>query len=141
WKIFDAQEVKQYWGVEPAQMVDYLSLVGDVSDNIPGIPGIGPKTAQKWLQSFATIEGIYSHLAQISPTRFSQLLPLHQERLEMNRKLIQLDRTLSVPTKINPITPHGEQVMALLKALGLTTLAVKSHSRYEKFSRQLSFNL
>jgi DNA polymerase-1 len=141
WEIFDAQRVKQHWGIEPAQMVDYLALVGDVSDNIPGIPGIGPKTAQKWLQSFATIEGIYSHLGQISPIRFAKLLPLYRGQLEMNRKLIQLDRTLPVSTPLNPLRPQGEPLVTLLQKLGLTALAVKARSRYGKTTGQLSFNL
>ncbi|MDR0445108.1 MAG: hypothetical protein LBG98_02385 [Puniceicoccales bacterium] len=140
WKIFDTQQVKQHWGIEPAQMVDYLALVGDISDNVPGIPGIGPKTAQKWLQSFTTIEGIYSHLGQISPIRFAKSLPLYRGQLEMNRKLIQLDRTLSVPSLSFPM-PQGEQLATLLQELGLTALATKARSRYEKNTGQLSFNL
>jgi len=57
-KIWSAKEVEEKWGVQPSQMRDLLALTGDTSDNIPGIEGVGPKTASKWLQDFKDIQGI-----------------------------------------------------------------------------------
>lgn len=65
--LFDEAKVKEKYGLEPIQIIDYKSLVGDNSDNYPGVSGIGPKTAATLLQKYQTLEGIYEHLAEISP--------------------------------------------------------------------------
>ncbi len=61
----DAEGVAKKMGVTPAQVVDYLALTGDKSDNIPGVPGVGPKTAVKWLAQYPTLEAVIAHAAQI----------------------------------------------------------------------------
>jgi len=65
-KTYDAQAVMDKYGITPSQMVDYKALVGDVSDNIPGVAGIGKKTASKLLFQYETLNGIYEHLNEIS---------------------------------------------------------------------------
>src|SRR6185437_1531539 len=62
---YDHAGVAEKWGVTPEQMIDYLAIVGDTSDNIPGVHGVGPKGAQKLLAEFKTLEGIYENLAKI----------------------------------------------------------------------------
>ena len=62
-------EVEERYGVTPAQFIDYLGLMGDSSDNIPGVPGIGPKTATKLLQAYGSMEGIYEHIGAASSGR------------------------------------------------------------------------
>lgn len=61
----DAQGVLEKFGVEPTQIIDYLALMGDKSDNIPGVPGVGPKTAVKWLTQFQTLQGVIDHSAEV----------------------------------------------------------------------------
>jgi len=63
--IFDIAKVKEEFGFAPKQMVDYLALVGDASDNIPGVAGIGPKTATPLIQRYESVEGIYEHINEI----------------------------------------------------------------------------
>ena len=63
--IFDTARVKEEFGFEPKQMIDYLALVGDASDNIPGVAGIGPKTATPLIQQYGSVEGIYEHINKI----------------------------------------------------------------------------
>ncbi|MGA9294803.1 MAG: DNA polymerase I [Ignavibacteriaceae bacterium] len=63
---YDVEKVKEEFGFEPKQMIDYLALIGDKSDDIPGIAGIGPKTAIPLIQQFGSIEGIYEHIDEIS---------------------------------------------------------------------------
>ena len=63
--IFDTARVKEEFGFAPKQMVDYLALVGDASDNIPGVAGIGPKTATPLIQQFGSVEGIYENIDKI----------------------------------------------------------------------------
>ena len=60
------EEVKEHWGVAPVQMLDYLSLIGDSADNIPGVKGIGPKTAVKLLQDYGTLDSVYEHIDAIT---------------------------------------------------------------------------
>ena len=57
-QIYDVAGVKEKFGVHPTQIVDYLAIVGDTSDNIPGVPKVGPKTAVKWLSEFKNLHGI-----------------------------------------------------------------------------------
>jgi DNA polymerase-1 len=61
----DENGVRERYGVAPSQMIDYLALVGDSSDNIPGVPGVGPKTAAKWLVDYATLDEIVRHAGEI----------------------------------------------------------------------------
>ena len=63
--FYDVQKVKDEFGFEPKQMIDYLALIGDKSDDIPGIAGIGPKTAIPLIQKYGTVEGIYEHIDEI----------------------------------------------------------------------------
>ena len=57
-QVYDVAGVKGKFGVHPNQIIDYLALIGDTSDNVPGVPKVGPKTAVKWLNEFKTIKGI-----------------------------------------------------------------------------------
>lgn len=63
--FYDVQKVKDEFGFEPKQMIDYLALIGDTSDDIPGIAGIGPKTAIPLIQKYGSVEGIYKHIDEI----------------------------------------------------------------------------
>ncbi len=63
--VFDLEKVKQEYGFEPEYMIDYLALVGDASDDIPGVAGVGPKTATPLIQKYGTIENIYKHIDEI----------------------------------------------------------------------------
>jgi DNA polymerase-1 len=66
-ELFDEEKVKQYLGVRPDQIIDYKALVGDPSDNYPGVNGIGPKTAIELLKNFQNLDNIYEHLNKIEP--------------------------------------------------------------------------
>ncbi|MBC2605256.1 5'-3' exonuclease [Pelagicoccus albus] len=88
WRNLDPEGVEAKWGVPPSKMIDYLSLIGDVSDNIPGVPGCGPKTAVKWLLEYGDVDGILANSEQIKPPRFRELLPTLEDRLSINRRII-----------------------------------------------------
>lgn len=91
WRELDVEGVRDKFGVGPEQMIDYLSLIGDASDNIPGVPGVGPKTAVKWLSDYGSIEGIMAASSSIKPARFQEILPDMQARMEINRRIIGFD--------------------------------------------------
>lgn len=81
-------EVLTEYGINADQIIDYLALIGDSADNIPGVKGIGPKTAVKLLQKYATLDGIYEHLDECSPGE--------QKKLEEGRDMAYLSRQLIV---------------------------------------------
>ena len=64
-QVYDRDGVTARFGVTPEQIIDYLALVGDTSDNIPGVPGVGPKTAAKWLQQYGSLDALIAHAEEI----------------------------------------------------------------------------
>src|SRR5882757_9420324 len=94
WRLLDAAGVAEKFGVPPALIADYLALVGDTSDNIPGIAGVGPKTASKWLAEFGGLEGVIAHAAELKPDRFRPAVAEGAEKLRRNLKLTTLNLSL-----------------------------------------------
>ena len=93
----DRDGVKAKFDVTPEQIVDYLALVGDTSDNIPGVPKVGPKTAAKWLAQYGTLDAIMENAAEI-PGKVGESLRENLERLQLSRRLaaIRCDVELEV---------------------------------------------
>jgi DNA polymerase-1 len=82
----DTAGVEEKFGVAPGQIVDYLALIGDSSDNIPGIPKVGPKTAAKWLGSWGSLEGVIAHAGEIKG-KVGESLRDNLEQLPLSREL------------------------------------------------------
>ncbi len=93
----DRAGVKAKFDVWPEQIIDYLALVGDASDNIPGVPKVGPKTAAKWLEKYQTADGIIAHAAEIEG-KVGENLRAGLETLALSRKLATLDHGRRVAT-------------------------------------------
>jgi DNA polymerase-1 len=91
-------EVLKKTGVAPHQIVDWLSLIGDTVDNIPGVPGVGPKTATSLLNQFESIDGIYAGLGGALTERLRKALLEHRDAVYRNRDLIRLEIGLPIPT-------------------------------------------
>lgn len=96
---YDETAVRARYQIAPAQLIDYKALVGDTSDNIPGLPGIGPKTAQALLKQYESIEGIYAHLDDLPKLR--DKLVTHHDALLRDRNLVQLRH--DVPLTLPPL--------------------------------------
>ncbi len=88
-QIFDTKKVKKKMGIEPQQIVDYKGLVGDPSDNYPGVPGVGPKTAADLLGKYRTIGGVYKNLDKL-PESQARKLTEGAEMAELSRKLAEI---------------------------------------------------
>ncbi len=86
---YDVAGVEEKFGVPPERIIDYLSLVGDASDNIPGVPKVGPKTAVKWLSQYRTLEGVVSHADEIKG-KVGENLRNNLEQLELSRTLVTI---------------------------------------------------
>jgi DNA polymerase-1 len=89
--IWRAAEVKAKTGVEPKQVVDWLCLIGDTVDNIPGVPGVGPQTAANLLTQFGTIEEIYARLDEVKSERLRNALRDSEAIVRKNQSLIRLN--------------------------------------------------
>jgi DNA polymerase I len=125
--------VKAKFDVFPEQIVDYLALVGDASDNIPGVTSVGPKTAAKWLNQYHTLDGLVAHAADIGG-KVGENLRSELLMLELSRKLATIDATLELDITAEqlsagvPDLPRLRELYtrlelrALLKSLGPETL-------------------
>lgn len=89
-KLYKRQEVEEKFGVSPSQIVDYKALVGDASDNYPGVAGIGPKTASALLAHFGTLEKIYKDVDKIESEKVKKALDDHLKSAEMAKQLAKI---------------------------------------------------
>ncbi len=98
-QILDKERVLKEYGFEPERMIDYLALVGDASDDIPGVKGIGPKTALPLIQQFGTIENIYANLDKIEKASVVKKLEAGRENAFLSKELATIK--LDVPFEMN----------------------------------------
>jgi len=97
--IYDETEVEQKYGITPGQLTDLKALTGDPSDNIPGVPGIGNKTAARLLQQFGSLEGIYAHIEEVTPDKLQASLRDHKAQAFQNKELVTI--VTEVPITLN----------------------------------------
>lgn len=129
WRLLTAEGVVEKFGVPPSQIADYLALVGDTSDNIMGLEGVGPKTAAKWLQAHGSLEGILAAVAQLKPDRFQELVRTKADALRLNRQLTTLNLALSVVPAIRT-EPKVDEVFRLLTELEMKNCLTDAQKRY-----------
>ncbi len=122
--LLDRTGVKSKFDVYPEQIIDYLALVGDSADNIPGIDKVGPKTAAKWLNAYGTLDGLLAHAADI-PGKVGESLRAGTDILALSRQLatIRCDVELSVDeAALQPRARDTEALRALYTRLEMRTL-------------------
>jgi DNA polymerase-1 len=129
WRVLDAAGVAAKFGVPPAQIAEYLALIGDTSDNIPGIDGVGPKTAAKWFAEFRTLEGIIAAAGTLKPERFREVVARDAERLRLNLRLTTL-HPAAVPPPVVAGQPEPAKLFALLTAMEMRSTVVEAQKRY-----------
>ncbi|MDS4020749.1 MAG: DNA polymerase I [Candidatus Competibacter sp.] len=113
--VTDIAGVEQKFGVPPARIVDWLALVGDSSDNIPGVPGVGPVTAAKWLREYGSLDNLVANAAAISG-KIGDKLRAGLEQLPLSRRLATLDCGVSLPVafeELRPAPPDTDALRAL----------------------------
>jgi len=122
-RLIDAAAVTEKFGVPPAKMRDFLALTGDSSDNVPGVPGVGPKTAAKLLTDFSDIDGIYLHLDTL-PAKLREKFVTYRDQLMLSRDLVTLVRDIPVPEFPADIWhgPHPEKFRSFIEHLGFRSL-------------------
>jgi len=97
--LYDEEAVEQKYGIKPEQLADLKALAGDVSDNIPGVPGIGEKTAAKLLQQYGGLQGIYDHIEDVTPGKLQDTLREYRDRAFRNKELSTIVK--DVPIKLD----------------------------------------
>ena len=102
--LFGVEEVKRKTGVEPTQIVDWLSLIGDSVDNISGVPGVGPKTATDLLRQFGSIDELYRRLSDVGSDRIRGNLQAAADLVRRNQKLVQLKGETQCEVRLEVLT-------------------------------------
>ena len=126
--LIGAEELEAEWGLRPDQVVDYLSLVGDAVDNVPGIPGIGPKTASELLVKFGTLDNLLNHIDEVSGTKRKENLVAHADTARAGRELIRLERAvpIEIPWEVARLhPPAAEQLAEFLREMGFKSIVGK----------------
>ena len=100
-RVTDEKEVLSKYGLKPEQMIDYFSLVGDSIDNIPGVRGIGPKTAQSLIDKFKTLDNLYKNIKKIDKERIKNLLEENKELAYISKELVTINTNLEITDDFN----------------------------------------
>ncbi|MDH3545662.1 MAG: DNA polymerase I, partial [Gammaproteobacteria bacterium] len=112
--VMRRDEVKQKFDVYPEQIIDYLALVGDSSDNIPGVPKVGAKTAAKWLNLYASVDNIIEHADEIKG-KVGESLREHIDQLRLSRELATIRNDVDLPMAMTDLKPADADVDSLRK--------------------------
>lgn len=131
-KELDSRAVQEEWGVGPERILDFLSLTGDASDNVPGVRGIGDKTALKLLAGYKDLEEIYAHLDEIKPDSLRAKLEAGRADAELSKKLIRLSDRIDLGLKgleeLHLEAPDREAASPLFQREGMRSLLLDSAS-------------
>jgi len=123
-KLYDAAAVVERFGFAPAQLIDFKALRGDASDNIPGVAGVGDKTATKLIQAYENVEGIYAHLNAVEGKMRDKLADARAQ-VELNKQLVTIDRAAPVTLDVNAArfgAYDRAQAVELARELGFQSL-------------------
>ena len=118
--IYDEKEVARKFGVSPAQVADFISLTGDSADNIPGIPGIGEKTALSLIQEFGSLDNLLKNVAKVSKEKIRESLKLHAQQARLNKELVVLDGKCGLEAELDELklgSPDAAKLAELFKRL------------------------
>jgi DNA polymerase I len=112
-RVFGPAEVRTKFGVPPSAVRDFLALTGDTSDNVPGVPGVGPKTAADLLTRFGTLEAVYAGLDGIAKPKLRESLREHEADARISQKLVTLDASAPLDWDRGRLLWGGADVPAL----------------------------
>lgn len=112
-KVLDIDGVKEKFGVPPEKIIDYLALMGDSVDNIPGIPKVGPKTASKWISEFGGLEQVVQS-ADAVKGKVGESLRQHLGELPLSQQLVTIKTDVSLPVSMEALKPQSPQTAELI---------------------------
>ena len=121
--VLDAAGVKAKFGVPPESIVDYLALVGDTVDNVPGVPKVGPKTASKWLAEYGTLENLVAHAGEIKG-KVGENLRASLEQIPLSKELVTIRRDVALevgPLDLELVEPDTDALKTIYGELEFRT--------------------
>lgn len=137
-KIMDPAGIEKKYHIKVEQILDYFSLVGDASDNIPGVPGIGPKTAEKLINEFGSLDELYANIERVGKPKLQEKLTTHKKEAFLSRDLIRLKEDLTTPSKPEEYRlprPNAHKLRELYTFLGFSRL-IKSELETPSLDRK-----
>ncbi len=123
--VYGPEEVEKEYGVGPERIVDIFALAGDAVDNVPGVPGIGPKTATELIRKFGSFDKLYQNLDRVEKPRIRKLLTEHREQAELSKELVTLHVAELPGLKLSDLKVHQPdrgELMRLFKELEFESL-------------------
>jgi DNA polymerase I len=126
------EQVIEKFGVGPEQVGEVLALMGDSVDNVPGVPGVGPKTASQLIQQYGSVEGVLAHLDEIAKPKLKQNLTEHAEMARLSRKLVELVCDAPLPEPLDDLSMKGipdAPLREFLEHHGFKTLLARLNGR------------
>jgi DNA polymerase I len=148
----DADGIREHFGVTPRQVVDYLSLTGDASDNIPGVPGVGDKTAKKLIEQFGSIDNMLANIDDVKET-LRKKIQSNMDSLEISRKLIDLANAPAIDEEYRLDTFNDDvpaqlleffqklSFSSLLKRFGGTSAAAEPKQETAQKTLDIQYNI
>ena len=131
-KEFGSDDLLAEWGIAPEQVVDFLSLVGDSVDNVPGVPLIGPKIASQLLQQYGTLDEVLANAGKVAGKKRSHNLHEYADTARASRELVRLhlDMPCEIPWEDGRVAaPPVEDVVAFLKEMGFKSLVAEAERK------------
>ncbi|OGL43233.1 MAG: DNA polymerase I [Candidatus Schekmanbacteria bacterium GWA2_38_11] len=119
------EEVKKKFGVSPDKVVDVMGLAGDPSDNIPGVPGIGPKTGAKLIQEFSSLENLFENIKAVKKNSLREKIEAHAEQARLSKRLATIRRDVSLEADIESFKlrePYTQELVNLFAELEFRNL-------------------
>ncbi|OZS77240.1 DNA polymerase I [Tetzosporium hominis] len=126
---YTPEHIQEKYGITPLQIIDMKGLMGDSSDNIPGVPGVGEKTAIKLLTAYESVEGVYAHMDEMKASKMKEKLVANEELAHISKQLATIERDAPVTVSLDSIQypgPDMEKVHAIWQQLQFKTLLEKS---------------
>ena len=111
-KVYDRQAVIDRYGIPPELIPDFTGLKGDTSDNIPGVPGIGEKTASQLLNEYGDLEGVLGNIDKVSGAKRKENLTNHAEDARISKKLATAQREIDVGVDLDEVVAQRARPLA-----------------------------
>ncbi|GFI62159.1 DNA polymerase I [Clostridiales bacterium] len=122
---YGPDEVREKYGVSPLEFIEVKALMGDSGDNVPGVPGIGEKTAVKIIQQYKTVENAIANSEDIKPKKASENLKAYEEQAKLSRALVEINTDVPIEINLENMKggrPYSAEAYNLFKKLGFKTL-------------------
>jgi DNA polymerase-1 len=137
--IYDEKKVSERFGVEPKKVTDIIALMGDDVDNIPGVPGIGEKTAVGLIEEFSTLENLLNNIDKIKTPKLRTAIKENIDKIKLSKELAVLDRKLDLDFNLEKLKinePNHQELFRLFKSLEFKTLLEDLEVKEDKLQNQ-----